>query len=111
MRNTVRLQFCAGLSDNLPPMREHDNTAPRLRCVLDDGAGDQSFAAAGWTDQQVAPLASRDSGIEIGNGRRGPITTQIQQRFLDIARGAVDDPYGWLTYVRAERESGRAVET
>ena len=41
----------------------------------------------------------------IGNGKRGPITTQIQQRFLDIAKGQIDDPYGWLTYVRAERAS------
>ncbi len=62
------------------------------------------------TASEVTPVRSVDR-IEIGNGRRGPITTQIQQRFLDIARGAVDDPYGWLTYVRAERESGRAVET
>jgi branched-chain amino acid aminotransferase len=62
------------------------------------------------TASEVTPVRSVDR-IEIGNGRRGPITTQVQQRFLDIARGAVDDPYGWLTYVRAERESGRAVET
>ena len=62
------------------------------------------------TASEVTPVRSVDR-IEVGNGRRGPITTQIQQRFLDIARGAVDDPYGWLTYVRAERESGRAVET
>lgn len=62
------------------------------------------------TASEVTPVRSVDR-IEIGSGRRGPITTQIQQRFLDIARGAVDDPYGWLTYVRAERESGRAVET
>jgi branched-chain amino acid aminotransferase len=62
------------------------------------------------TASEVTPVRSVDR-IEIGNGRRGPITTQIQQRYLDIARGAVDDPYGWLTYVRAERESGRAVKT
>ena len=62
------------------------------------------------TASEVTPVRSVDR-IEIGNGRRGPVTTQVQQRFLDIARGAVDDPYGWLTYVRAERESGRAVET
>lgn len=62
------------------------------------------------TASEVTPVRSVDR-IEIGTGRRGPVTTQIQQRFLDIARGAVDDPYGWLTYVRAERESGRAVKT
>jgi hypothetical protein len=30
------------------------------------------------------------------------VTTQIQQRFLDLVHGG-EDPYGWLTYVRAER--------
>ncbi|MGH7615696.1 MAG: branched-chain amino acid transaminase [Gemmatimonadaceae bacterium] len=54
------------------------------------------------TASEVTPVRSVDR-LEIGNGKRGPITTQLQQRFLDIARGAVDDPYGWLTYVRAER--------
>src|SRR5262245_28234661 len=54
------------------------------------------------TASEVTPVRSVDQ-LVIGNGKRGPITTQIQQRFLDIARGAIDDPYGWLTYVRAER--------
>jgi branched-chain amino acid aminotransferase len=71
-------------------------------------AADEVFLCG--TASEVTPVRSVDR-IEVGNGRRGPITTQIQQRFLDIARGAVDDPFGWLTYVRAERESGRAVET
>jgi branched-chain amino acid aminotransferase len=54
------------------------------------------------TASEVTPVRSVD-GLVVGNGKRGPITTQIQQRFLDLARGAIDDPYGWLTYVRAER--------
>jgi branched-chain amino acid aminotransferase len=54
------------------------------------------------TASEVTPVRSIDR-ITIGAGKRGPITTQIQQRFLDLARGAIEDPYGWLTYVRAER--------
>jgi branched-chain amino acid aminotransferase len=56
------------------------------------------------TASEVTPVRSVDR-ITIGNGRRGPITTQIQQRFLDLVKGVDDDPYGWLTYVRAERLS------
>ncbi|MFI5230426.1 MAG: branched-chain amino acid transaminase [Gemmatimonadales bacterium] len=56
------------------------------------------------TASEVTPVRSVDR-IEIGNGRRGPITTQIQQRFLDLVKGVGEDPYGWLTYVRAERAS------
>jgi len=54
------------------------------------------------TASEVTPVRSIDR-ITIGSGRRGPITTRIQQRFLDLVRGAADDPYGWLTYVHAER--------
>ena len=54
------------------------------------------------TASEVTPVRSIDR-ITLGNGKRGPITTQIQQRFLDIVRGVTDDTNGWLTYVRAER--------
>jgi branched-chain amino acid aminotransferase len=47
--------------------------------------------------------------IEIGNGRRGPVTTQLQQRFLDLVQGVGEDSYGWLTYVRAERAAKQSV--
>jgi branched-chain amino acid aminotransferase len=62
--------------------------------------GDEVFLTG--TASEVTPVRSVDR-LTIGNGKRGPITTQIQQRFLEIAKGAIDDPYGWLTYVRAER--------
>lgn len=56
------------------------------------------------TASEVTPVRSVDR-VPVGNGRRGPITTQIQSRFLDLAKGAGDDRYNWLTYVRAERAS------
>ncbi|HEY9229921.1 MAG TPA: branched-chain amino acid transaminase [Gemmatimonadaceae bacterium] len=55
------------------------------------------------TASEVTPVRSIDR-IPVGSGKRGPITTQIQQRFMEVVHSA-DDPYGWLTYVRAERAS------
>jgi branched-chain amino acid aminotransferase len=63
-------------------------------------AADEIFLTG--TASEVTPVRSVDR-IAIGQGRRGPITTQIQQRFLDLVRGIGEDPYGWLTHVRAER--------
>src|ERR1041385_3646302 len=57
---------------------------------------------------EVTPVRSVDR-ITVGSGKRGPITTQLQQRFLDLVRGAGEDTYGWLTYVRAERASKQSV--
>jgi branched-chain amino acid aminotransferase len=54
------------------------------------------------TASEVTPVRSVDK-IQVGAGRRGPITTQLQQRFLEIVRGQTPDTYGWLTHVRAER--------
>ena len=56
------------------------------------------------TAVEVTPVRSVDR-ITVGSGRPGPITQQLQRRFLEVARGAVADPYGWLTHVRAERVS------
>ena len=54
------------------------------------------------TASEVTPVRSVDK-IQVGAGKRGPITTQIQQRFLDTVHGKVEDTHGWLTNVRAER--------
>ena len=59
------------------------------------------------TATEVAPVRSVDK-IKVGTGKRGAITQQIQQKFLDLVHGRAEDPNGWLTYVRAERASGRA---
>lgn len=57
------------------------------------------------TASEVTPVRSVDR-IKVGSGRVGPITQQLQQKFLDLVRGVGEDRYGWLTYVRAERASG-----
>ncbi len=38
--------------------------------------------------------------ITIGTGTMGPITKRMQTQYLDLVHGRVDDPHGWLTYVR-----------
>jgi branched-chain amino acid aminotransferase len=58
------------------------------------------------TATEVAPVRSVDK-IPVGSGKRGPITQQIQAKFLDLVHGKAEDPHGWLTHVRAERASGR----
>jgi len=50
------------------------------------------------TAAELTPLRSVDR-VPIGRGRRGPITEEIQSRFLGIARGELPDTYGWLTHV------------
>ena len=50
------------------------------------------------TAAEVTPIRSVDK-ISIGIGKRGPITTALQQAFFDYINGAVPDRHGWLTYV------------
>jgi branched-chain amino acid aminotransferase len=65
-------------------------------------AADELFLTG--TASEVTPVRSVDH-IPVGTGQRGPITQQLQQRFLDVVRGTASDTHGWLTNVRAERAS------
>jgi branched-chain amino acid aminotransferase len=53
---------------------------------------------------EITPVRSFDK-IMVGNGKRGPITEALQQRFFAILRGDHPDTHGWLTPV------GQAVES
>ena len=55
------------------------------------------------TASEVTPVRSVDR-ITVGAGKPGPITRQLQKRFLDITRGAIEDEHGWLTRVRPEKQ-------
>jgi hypothetical protein len=33
----------------------------------------------------------------VGQGRPGPVTLNLQERFLSIVQGQAEDKYGWLT--------------
>jgi branched-chain amino acid aminotransferase len=50
------------------------------------------------TAAEVTPIRSVDK-IQVGAGRRGPVTAALQQAFFDVIHGEVPDTHGWLTYV------------
>ncbi len=48
------------------------------------------------TAAEVTPIREIDGRV-IGNGGRGPITTQLQQRYFDLVHGRLDTHADWLT--------------
>lgn len=50
------------------------------------------------TAAEVTPIREID-GRAVGNGKCGPITEQLQSRYIDQVRGRRDDHSEWLTYV------------
>jgi branched-chain amino acid aminotransferase len=50
------------------------------------------------TASEVTPVTSLDR-IRIGSGTVGPITRQLQQRYMAIVTGREPDVHGWLTHV------------
>jgi branched-chain amino acid aminotransferase len=56
------------------------------------------------TAAEVTPIRSVDR-ITVGNGRRGPVTEQIQKRYFEVVKGEAKDEFGWLTYVTSTREN------
>ena len=51
------------------------------------------------TAAEVTPIRSIDR-IQIGAGRRGPITERLQKAFFDVTSGKAEDKHEWLTRVR-----------
>lgn len=51
------------------------------------------------TAAELTPVRSIDK-IQIGAGKVGPITKQLQQQYLGIAKGTVEDRHGWLTHCK-----------
>ena len=47
------------------------------------------------TAVEVTPIRSVDR-VQVGHGRRGPITEALQQRFFQIVKGEAPDTHGWL---------------
>jgi branched-chain amino acid aminotransferase len=50
------------------------------------------------TASEVTPIRSVDR-ITVGEGKPGPVTKAVQQRFLGVAKGTEEDLHGWLTPV------------
>ena len=57
---------------------------------------DEVFFAG--TAAEITPIRSVDK-IQIGIGRRGPVTAAIQKTFFDYINGVLPDRHGWLTPV------------
>ncbi len=57
---------------------------------------DEAFLTG--TAAELTPLRTVDK-IQIGQGRRGPITTALQSAFFDYVEGRTEDRWGWLTAV------------
>ena len=55
--------------------------------------GDEVFFVG--TAAEITPIRSIDK-IQIGSGRRGPVTTALQQAFFDYVNGVVPDRHNWL---------------
>jgi branched-chain amino acid aminotransferase len=50
------------------------------------------------TAAEVTPIRSVDR-IQVGAGRRGPVTQVLQQAFFGLFNGTTEDKWGWLDYV------------
>ena len=48
---------------------------------------------------EITPINSIDR-VQVGDGKRGPITKKLQERFFGIVSGEAEDKYNWLTYVK-----------
>lgn len=47
---------------------------------------------------EITPIRSIDK-IPIGEGKPGPITKKLQERFFAVIQGDIEDKYHWLTYL------------
>ena len=61
------------------------------------------------TAAEITPIRSVDR-IDVGSGRRGPITAAIQERFYDVIHGRAPDTHGWLNYVYPASERSATAE-
>ncbi|UCE25659.1 MAG: branched chain amino acid aminotransferase, partial [Candidatus Zixiibacteriota bacterium] len=73
-------------------IRVIEQNVPREAVYLSDEVFFTGSAA------EITPI-SRVDNIQIGEGKRGPITKALQEAFFGIINGKAEDKYGWLTYV------------
>ena len=58
------------------------------------------------TAAEITPIRSVDR-IVVGEGKPGPVTLAVQDRYLGIATGKYPDQFGWLTAVPATAGAAR----
>ncbi len=73
-------------------LRIHQQVIPREALYV----ADEVFFSG--TAAEITPVTRIDN-IQIGSGRRGPLTERIQGAFFDIVEGRTDDRHGWFTRV------------
>jgi branched-chain amino acid aminotransferase len=56
------------------------------------------------TAAEITPIRSVDR-IQVGSGKPGALTLQIQKQYMGIATGVLEDRYGWLTPVPSRKAS------
>ncbi len=83
--SAIELAMRAGI-----PVREQSMPREMLYMV------DELFLTG--TATELVPVRSVDR-IQVGNGKRGPVTERLQTDLLDIMNGRAEDEFGWLTYV------------
>jgi branched-chain amino acid aminotransferase len=66
--------------------------------------GDEVFFVG--TAAEITPIKAIDK-IQIGSGRRGPVTTALQQAFFDYVNGVVPDRHNWLQPVEIPAGAGK----
>jgi branched-chain amino acid aminotransferase len=81
--------------------RVREEMLPREMLYL----ADEVFFAG--TAVEITPIRSIDK-IQVGNGRRGPITEALQRTFFEIINGEIPDTHGWLTFVHPQDAARRA---
>jgi branched-chain amino acid aminotransferase len=59
---------------------------------------DEAFFSG--TAAEITPIRSVDR-IQVGEGKPGPVTRAIQEQYLGICSGEIEDRFGWLTMVNA----------
>lgn len=84
------------------PVREQD--MPREFLYV----ADEIFFAG--TAAEITPIRSVDK-IQVGAGRRGPITTALQTAFFDYINGVVPDRHDWLTPVQVAKPAAVGAAT
>lgn len=58
------------------------------------------------TAAEITPIRSVDR-LQVGEGKPGPITKAVQERFFGVTSGEMPDTHGWLTYVKqSEKTAG-----
>lgn len=48
---------------------------------------------------EITPINSIDK-VKVGDGKRGPITKRLQEKFFAVVGGEEEDKHNWLTYVK-----------